>query len=112
MEEMNEEEVMETVLEFIDADGLDAAMNNLELAKELSDYLESGLTTQAAIKRTSVELRNILLHVKRSVHKEYANVLSRRADLLGNVGSIQLASKKEALLKAKAELDAKLAALG
>ena len=118
MDEMNSaveegtEEVMATELAFINEDSIEAALNNLALAQALSDHLDSGLTTQAAIKRTSVTLRNILLHVSRSMHKEYSGVIARRDALLAGVGDVQVASKKEALLKAQADIAAKLAALG
>jgi hypothetical protein len=110
-EELTVEETVEAP-EFIEESGLEAAENNLVVAKDLNAKLDSGLTTQAEIKRTSVELRNVLLHISRAMHKEYTGVISRRDELLENVGDIQAASKKEALLKKKAELDAQIAELG
>jgi hypothetical protein len=98
--------------EFIEEDGLEAVQNNLTVAQNLSDKLDSGLTTQAEIKRTSVQLRNVLLHMSRSLHKEYTGVIARREELLANVEEVQAASKKEALMKKKAELEAQLAELG
>jgi hypothetical protein len=112
MSDVTENTVEEVeVVEFIDAAGIEAAQNNLMVAQELSDELDSGLDTQAAIKKTSVALRNVLLHVSRSLHKEYTSVIERRDNLLENVGEVQAASKKASLLKKKAELEAQLAAL-
>lgn len=97
---------------FIEEDGLEAVENNLTVAKDLNAKLDSGLTTQAEIKRTSVQLRNALLHMSRSLHKEYTGVIARRDELLENIGDIQAASKKETLMQKKAELEAQLAELG
>lgn len=111
---MTKENTVEEVAapEFIEEDGLEAVENNIAVAKALDERLDSGLTTQAEIKRTSVQLRNVLLHMSRSLHKYYTGVIARREELLENVEDIQAASKKEALLKKKAELEAQLAELG
>jgi len=108
---MTEESNVEFVPEFIEADGLEAVENNMEVAKSLNAALDSDLTTQAEIKRTSVQLRNVLLHMSRSLHKEYTGVIARRDELLANVGEIQVAAKKEALLAKQAEIAAQLEAL-
>jgi len=110
-EENTVEEVEVAGPEFIEEDGMEAVENNLEVAKGLNATLDSGLTTQAEIKRTSVQLRNVLLHMSRSLHKEYTGVIARRDELLENVGEVQAASKKEALLAKQAEIEAQLAAL-
>lgn len=111
MSEVEVAENVEEVVAFIEEDGLEAVENNMVVAKDLSETLDSGLTTQAEIKRTSVQLRNVLLHMSRSLHKEYTGVISRRDELLENVGEVQAATKKETLLAKKAELEAQLAAL-
>ena len=111
MTEENTVEEAEAVATFIEEDGLEAVENNLEVAKGLNEDLDSGLTTQAEIKRTSVQLRNVLLHMSRSLHKEYTGVIARRDELLENVGEVQAASKKEALLAKQAEIAAQLEAL-
>lgn len=107
-------EVAENVEEaavFMDEAGLEAIENNLAVAKDLNATLDSGLTTQAEIKRTSVQLRNTLLHMSRSLHKEYTGVIARRDELLENVGEVQAVAKKEALLAKQAEIAAQLEAL-
>jgi hypothetical protein len=110
-EEIVEVEEVEVPV-FMEEAGMEAVENNLAVAQMLSGALDSCLTTQAEIKKTSVQLRNVLLHMSRSLHKEYTGVIARRDELLENVGEVQAASKKDALLKKKAELEAQLAELG
>jgi hypothetical protein len=110
--EVTEEEVAVETPVFMDEAGMEAVENNLAVAQMLSNHLDSGLTTQAEIKKTSVQLRNALLHASRSLHKEYTGVIARRDELLENVGDVQAATKKDTLLKKKAELEAQLAELG
>ena len=84
-------------------------INALKEARDMAMTLESGLDTQAAIKKVSTELRGLLLPISRDLHGVYSSIIDVRADLLSGVGVVQQASMKEALLAKQAEIEALLA---
>ena len=104
-------EVMDDAVEVFTgvAGTLTAAIEALSDAREKAVELESGLDTQAAIKKVSTELRGLLLPISRELHGVYSSIIDVRADLLSGVGVVQQASKKEALLAKQAEIEALLA---
>jgi len=87
-------------------------INVLKEVLAIAVELESGLDTQAAIKRVSTELRSNLLPISRELHGIYSDVIGIRSELLGGVGEVQKVSQKDKLLKLQEETAAKLAALG
>jgi len=115
---MNEEnEVNETVeteaVEAIEYTGIAAAVN-AEI-EQLTDVLteavnlESGLDTQAAIKKSALELRKGLLSVSKTLHAMRSDVMDVKESLLESVGEVQSTKKKEALLAKKQEIEEALA---
>ena len=86
-------------------------INALKEARDLAMTLESGLDTQAAIKKVSTELRGTLLPISRELHGIYSGIIDLRTTLLGGVGEVQKVSKREAIEKRMAADAATLAAM-
>ena len=87
---------------------IEKQINFLKHIQDVAMELESGLPTQTSIRETSVELRAKLLVISRRLHDVFTSVLPVREDLLANIGAVQTALKKEALMKEIADKQAML----
>lgn len=107
----NVEEVVETPVYTGIAAKVNAEIEALTDARAIAVELESGLDTQAAIKRSSVLLREKLLASKSNVHAAYKEVIPVREGLLGGIEVVQKANAKASLEAQIAEMQAKLAGI-